>query len=144
MRRGSSWSRCPSRAGVEGATGSDQGAHSHSRPGADTRAARHVAGRRVHVAVAIRRAYRVSGKWQATVWSGAADAIAINGGSVVAQISWAFQQRVRKRQPEGGLIGEGTSPVSRIRSRAAASLRVGSGIGTAESSALVYGCSGAP
>jgi hypothetical protein len=26
-----------------------------------------------------------------------------------------FQQRVRKRQPDGGLIGDGTSPFSRIR-----------------------------
>ena len=38
------------------------------------------------------------------------------GGAVVAQTSVAFQQRVRNRQPDGGLSGEGTSPLSRIRS----------------------------
>jgi hypothetical protein len=48
------------------------------------------------------------------------------------------RQRVRKRQPEGGLIGVGTSPCSTMRSR----VRVGSGISIAESSACVYGCSG--
>ena len=42
-------------------------------------------------------------------------------------------QRVWKRQPDGGLIGLGTSPSSRIRLRFTA----GSGIGTAESSASV-------
>src|SRR3954467_71493 len=45
-----------------------------------------------------------------------------------------------KRQPLGGLIGLGTSPSSTIRSRFAA--RSGSGIGTAESSASVYGMIG--
>ncbi len=34
-----------------------------------------------------------------------------------AQMSCAFQHRVRNRQPDGGLIGLGTSPSSRIRSR---------------------------
>ena len=31
-------------------------------------------------------------------------------GASVAQMSWAFQQRVRNRQPDGGLAGLGTSP----------------------------------
>src|SRR5436190_1144522 len=47
-------------------------------------------------------------------------------------------QRVWKRQPDGGLMGLGTSPSSRIRLR----FMVGSGIGTAERSASVYGCFG--
>ena len=33
-----------------------------------------------------------------------------SGGSSWAQISWAKGQRVRKRQPEGGLSAEGSSP----------------------------------
>ena len=49
-----------------------------------------------------------------------------------------FQQRVRKRQPEGGFAGLGTSPVSTMRSRLPR--WVGSSIGTAESSACGYGC----
>src|SRR5213078_1832907 len=60
--------------------------------------------------------------------------------------TWSFcehegtrsEQRVWNRQPEGGLIGLGTSPSRMIRLR----LMVGSGIGTAESSASVYGCFG--
>ena len=54
----------------------------------------------------------------------------------LAQISWAIQHRVRNRQPDGGLIGLGTSPSSRIRSRRppiAACLTSG----TADSSACV-------
>jgi hypothetical protein len=39
-----------------------------------------------------------------------------SGGSSVAHLSWAFQQRVRKRQPLGGSIGLGTSPTRRMRS----------------------------
>jgi len=53
-------------------------------------------------------------KWQATLCRGP---ICSNGGSTLAQISWAIGQRVRNRQPDGGLIGLGTSPVRRIRSR---------------------------
>ena len=40
-----------------------------------------------------------------------------SGGSSSAQISCAFQQRVRNRHPEGGLAGLGTSPSSTIRAR---------------------------
>src|SRR5205823_9621673 len=47
-------------------------------------------------------------------------------------------QRVWNRQPDGGLIGLGTSPSRMIRFR----FTVGSGMGTAESSASVYGCLG--
>lgn len=45
----------------------------------------------------------------------------------------AFGQRVWKGQPGGGAMGEGTSPLSTMRF----DLRVGSGTGTAESSASV-------
>ena len=47
----------------------------------------------------------------------AAAAVGTSGGSTCAQISCAFQQRVRKRQPEGGLAGLGTSPSSTMRLR---------------------------
>ena len=61
------------------------------------------------------------------------------------QISSAFQHLVWNRQAGGGLSGLGTSPASLIRSRR---LRcpfaawAGSGTGTADSSATVYGCIG--
>ena len=57
------------------------------------------------------------------------------GGAVVAQISVAFQQRVRNRQPDGGLSGDGTSPLSRMRSLRCAL----SSFGAADISAAVYG-----
>src|SRR5262249_7711368 len=47
-------------------------------------------------------------------------------------------QRVWKWQPEGGTIGLGTSPGNGRFTR----LTLGFGIGTAVSSASVYGCSG--
>jgi hypothetical protein len=50
-------------------------------------------------------------------------------------MSWAIQQRVRKRQPDGGSIGLGTSPNNLIRWRARS--LSGSGIGIADSSACV-------
>ncbi len=65
-----------------------------------------------------------------------------------AEVSWPAasssclrQQRVRNRQPDGGLAGLGTSPWRMIRSRACS--RCGSGSGTADSSACVYGWPGA-
>ena len=61
-------------------------------------------------------------------------------GSSSAQRSCAFGQRVRKRQPLGGSIGDGISPPSTVRRRRAA--RSGSGTGIAASSAAVYGCAG--
>src|SRR6266536_2784692 len=80
-----------------------------------------------------------SAKWQATDWPGV---LASSGGSVVAQMSAAFQHRVRNRHPDGGLIGLGRSPASRIRAFGGAP-RATRGSGTAESSACVYGCRGA-
>ena len=50
------------------------------------------------------------------------------------------QQRVWKWQPDGGLTGDGTSPLRMIRRRRRSTS--GSGIGTADSSATVYGWSG--
>ena len=80
----------------------------------------------------------ISAKWQATgcpepPWD-------TSGGSSCAQISFAFQQRVRKRQPDGGLAGLGTSPSSMILVRLPR--WSGDSIGTADSSACVYGCIG--
>src|SRR6266550_9090652 len=72
---------------------------------------------------------------QATSWPGE---ISRNSGSMCAQASIAIGQRVRKRQPDGGLIGVGTSPCKTTRFR----FWFGSGMGIAESSAFVYGCNG--
>src|SRR6266849_3688553 len=72
--------------------------------------------------------------WQATARpssSGIADSV----GGTAAHTASAKGQRVRKRQPEGGLIGFGGSPMSGatlVRSR-------GFIDGIAESSAFVYG-----
>ena len=74
----------------------------------------------------------VSGKWQAARLP---PSLASSGGSSVRQTSCAFQQRVWKRQPGGGLVGDGTSPVSTWRFLAAASR--GSATGTADISAPV-------
>ena len=73
-----------------------------------------------------------SGKWQATSCPGASCS---SGGSWVLQMSCAFQHRVWNRQAGGGLIGLGTSPWSRIRSRWVR--REVSGTGTADISAVV-------
>ena len=56
----------------------------------------------------------ISAKWQALGWPCPRS---ISAGSSSAQIGCAFQQRVRKRQPEGGFAGLGTSPSSTIRFR---------------------------
>ncbi len=62
--------------------------------------------------------YEFSGKWQATWWPAEGpEEIWRRGGSWVLQMSWAFQQRVWKRQAGGGLMGLGTSPCRRMRSR---------------------------
>ena len=60
--------------------------------------------------------------------------------SVSQRVSCRNGHRVWKRQPDGGLDGEGRSPVSRMRSRR--SSISGSGTGTADMSAIVYGCRG--
>jgi peptide/nickel transport system ATP-binding protein len=75
--------------------------------------------------------------WQAT-WCPASSAP--SKGSRAAHTFSANGQRVRNRQPEGGLIGLGGSPCS-----GGASVRcAGSMLGIAESSARVYGCAVAP
>ena len=60
-----------------------------------------------------------------------------SAGTSSAQRSVAFQQRVRNRQPDGGSVGVGASPVSTMRRRPVSTS--GSGIGAADSSAWVYG-----
>ncbi len=70
--------------------------------------------------------------WQATQWPGATSR---HSGTFSAQIFSASQQRVRKRQPEGGFAGLGTSPSRIIRFRFSSTR--GSATGTAESSAWV-------
>ena len=51
----------------------------------------------------------VSGKWQATRWPGASS---LGSGTSLAHLSTARGQRVRNRQPDGGLIADGSSPPS--------------------------------
>src|ERR687888_505079 len=63
-----------------------------------------------------------------------------SSGTTCRHRSIAIGQRGWNTQPDGGLSGLGTSPRSTTRSRRASSS--GSGIGTADSSARVYGCSG--
>ena len=57
----------------------------------------------------------ISGKWQAANWP---PPMSRRRGSSEAQMSWAFQQRVRNRHPDGGSAGLGTSPSSWMRVRA--------------------------
>ena len=66
------------------------------------------------------------GKWQATGWPWPRS---ISSGSSIAHMSLAIGQRVRNRQPDGGLIGLGTSPCSTIRWRSRSMHRVGLGDG---------------
>ena len=61
-------------------------------------------------------------------------------GVIAAQSAIAYWHLVLKWQPDGGSIGDGTSPFRIIRSRFASTS--GSGTGTAEIRALVYGMSG--
>ncbi len=58
---------------------------------------------------------------------------------LAAHCSCDFGQRVRNRQPDGGWIGDGTSPPS---TRSSSGRIDGSGTGIAASSAPVYGCDG--
>ena len=81
----------------------------------------------------------------AAKWQAAASVVPGTGassGSTSAQTGAAFQHRVRNRHPEGGFTGLGTSPVSTIRFCWRCRSRLGSGTGTADSSACVYGCIG--
>jgi hypothetical protein len=72
----------------------------------------------------------VSGKWQATKWPGASSR---GSGASLAHRSAARGQRVRNRQPDGGLTGDGGSP----RRVAVARAAPGSVEGMESSSALV-------
>jgi hypothetical protein len=71
----------------------------------------------------------------ATRWPGNSSR---GSGTSAAQRSAARGQRVRKRQPDGGLTGDGGSPRSVVVFRPAP----GSVDGIESSSALVYGCNG--
>src|SRR3989304_9315012 len=66
--------------------------------------------------------------------------ISRRSGTPWLHCAMAMGQRGWKTQPGGGLSGLGTSPPRIVRSRVSST--AGSGMGTAESSALVYGCSG--
>ena len=72
------------------------------------------------------------GKWQA---ARSPPALGSSGGSSWTQRSWALGQRGWNRQPDGGSIGDGTSPSRITRSRFWAAS--GSGTGIADSSAPV-------
>ena len=72
--------------------------------------------------------------------AGELDLHAARAGRCRTGSSWRHGQRVWNRQPVGGFAGDGRSPVSRIRSRVSST--TGSGTGTADISARVYGCSG--
>src|SRR2546430_14319675 len=73
--------------------------------------------------------------WQATQWPGDT---CFSTCSYWEHDGTRRLQRVWNRQPDGGLMERGPPPPSRNRLR----LSVGSGIGTAESSASVQGCLG--
>jgi hypothetical protein len=57
-----------------------------------------------------------SGKWHAAWWPCSVNGR--SGGSCSAQISCARGQRVRNRQPDGGLMAEGSSPLTPLSSPA--------------------------
>ena len=75
-----------------------------------------------------------NGKWQAAAWPGPKDRI---GGSSTEQTSWASGHLVRNRQPDGGLIGLGSSPVMPAPRRVRAIS--GSGTGMVAIRPAVYG-----
>jgi len=75
-------------------------------------------------------------KWHAT-WARSIDR---RSGTICAQTSIAEGQRVRNAHPEGGLRTLGGSPLTSSASREMSAS--GSAIGTALSSARVYGCKG--
>ena len=84
----------------------------------------------------------ISAKWQATscrVSSTRSTGSSVTQRSGLPSFSRS-QHRVWNRQPDGGLTGDGTSPLRMIRRRRDS--MTGSGIGTADSSATVYGWSG--
>ena len=55
------------------------------------------------------------GWWHSATWPVDLRVDGARAARCVAQMSVAFQQRVRNRQPDGGFSGDGTSPLSRIR-----------------------------
>jgi hypothetical protein len=77
------------------------------------------------VARAISSWLTLSGWWQAARWP---PEYAANGGSISAQTSVARGHRVRNRQPEGGLIGLGSSPLITVPCLARACSGSGTGI----------------
>src|SRR5690606_20690159 len=84
----------------------------------------------------VRNRCLAQGLWMhALKWPGATSS---SGGTTSAHSFVAIGQRVRKTQPDGGFMGLGMSPWRMMRSR----LTVGSGMGTADSRASVYGWMG--
>src|SRR4030065_504921 len=81
--------------------------------------------------------YGFATRWQATQWSGV---ISRHSGISTLHRSTAIGQRGWNLQPLGGLIGLGISPIK--TEGCLSRLRFGSGMGTAESNACVYGCKG--
>src|SRR5215472_8495730 len=79
-----------------------------------------------------------SGKWQAAWWLAPANARI--RGSCWAQISSALGQRVRNRQPDGGVTEDGSSP--EIAASPPLRASAGSGCGMDRSSPAVYGWAG--
>src|SRR5262249_57906483 len=75
-------------------------------------------------------AIQISGWWHAAYCRGAT---ARNSGTSAAHLASARGQRVRKRQPEGGAIGDGGSPTA----TASAGRMSGSGTGMASISSAV-------
>src|SRR5207247_11303581 len=76
-----------------------------------------------------------TGRWHDATWSSPSPRRGTSSGSESTQTCAALGHRGWNRQPDGGLIGEGTSPTRRIRSRR--SDASGSGTGTADNSAFV-------
>src|SRR5690606_31982027 len=76
-------------------------------------------------------------RWQYTRWAGSRRT-SVSSGTIVEHGSNASGQRVWKRHPGGGSMGDGTSPSSGTGWSGAR----GSGTGLAESSARVYGWRG--
>ena len=76
-------------------------------------------------------------RMHAAKWFGLTSA---SGGTTSFHFSIAQGQRVWNGQPEGGFMGDGTSPCKTMRRRVDSA--TGSGTGTAEMSAFVYGIRG--
>src|SRR5205807_8059099 len=79
-------------------------------------------------------------KWHATTWSPAPSGSSGGSTSEHTPGTRAIGQRGWKRHPDGGLTGDGISPLSVIGARSRST--TGSGTGIEDSSAFVYGCWG--